>query len=159
MTHLLLCALSLVGVLAVSADGFAQTSAPSTGDRDDKARAEWKLPADAAEARQMIGSKVRAGDGKDVGEIDQLVVSTTDGKITHAIVGMGGVAGLGQRKIVVPWSEVKLSRDGNKYVASVPQSALDSAPRYAGRDRTEPAASPATGKSETPPKSGTERKN
>jgi hypothetical protein len=57
------------------------------------------------------------------------------------------LAGIGETKVVVPWSEVKLRRDrnGGTPVVSLDESVLERAPRYERRRATgeqPPAASP-----------------
>lgn len=127
-----------------------QTDMQRDTDRD-KQRQAWTKPADVVESRRLIGAKVRGADGKDIGEIDQLLVKQDDGKISHVVIGMGGLAGIGETKVVVPWSDVQVRRDregGDRWIVSVDRAALDKAPRYEardGRDRsTSPAASPGT---------------
>jgi sporulation protein YlmC with PRC-barrel domain len=179
--------------LGLAVDGYAQTAppsgarsdAPKSGDvdrsdrsdrsgaaksgadrKDDTAnRPAWTPDTASMEMKRLVGTKVRTTDGKDVGEIDQFIVALKDGKVSHVVIGMGGFAGVGERKVVVPWNEVKIGHDmknGQKMAATIDSAALDRAPRYAGiggqrqsrdrdRDRT-PAASPATG---TSPGSGT----
>lgn len=69
-----------------------------------------------------------------------------DGKVSHAIVGVGGVAGVGERHVVVPWSRVKVRHEGNDRkdgFAVIEHATLDNAPRYTRVDRDRvPAASP-----------------
>jgi sporulation protein YlmC with PRC-barrel domain len=118
-------------------------------------RQAWAPSATAVEASKLIGTKVKNEAGKDLGEIDQLVVDSGDGKVTHDVVGKGGVLGVGEQKVVLSWSDVKLQSDPNnrnRMVAMVDQSKVDAAPRYeARRDRdTAPAASPGTTPSSQP---------
>src|SRR5262245_25515505 len=142
-------------VLPLAFEASAQnrdTTTPSTtqrgaySDKDkDKNRAVWHRSADMVETKKLIGAKVKGADGKDVGEIEQLVVNQMDGKVTHAIIGKGGVAGIGETKVVVPWSEVKTRWDRDKLVASVDSMALDRAPKHEARESDRaPAASPST---------------
>jgi sporulation protein YlmC with PRC-barrel domain len=105
----------------------------------------------AVESEQLIGARVKGAGGKDLGEIDAVIIGQSDGKVTHVIVGRGGLLGIGETKVVVPWSEVRLSwdRDGRTPVVSMDESVLERAPRYerrrAGGDQTTPpAASPST---------------
>jgi sporulation protein YlmC with PRC-barrel domain len=107
----------------------------------------WQKPQDTMESSKLIGARVKAADGKDIGEIDSLIVAK-DGKVTHVVVGKGGVAGIGETKVVVPWADVKLTsdRDRETPVVTMDPSVLDKAPRYerrASRDAS-PAASPST---------------
>jgi sporulation protein YlmC with PRC-barrel domain len=121
------------------------TSATAT---DAKQRQTWTPQAPALETSKLIGTRVKSADGKEAGEIDQLVVNPTDGKITHVILGKGGVLGIGEQKLVLRWSDVKLQHDpdrANRWIAVVDRAKLDSAMRYEARkDDAAPAASPRT---------------
>lgn len=139
--------------LPLAFDASAQQPAPAPSARRDTQRdaqrQAWQKPAEAVESNKLIGARVKGANGKDVGEIDGLIVSK-DGKVTHVIVGKGGVAGIGETKVVVPWADVKVSsgRDRETPVITMDPAVLDRAPRYApragaDRDRT-PAASPGT---------------
>jgi sporulation protein YlmC with PRC-barrel domain len=132
------------------------TQAPSRGaDKADKARESFKAPDGVMESKKIIGTKIKDAAGKDLGEIDQLLVDAKTGKVTHAVVGKGGMLGVGETRLVVPWTAVSIKADmdnRDRLVATVEPSALDSAPRYdrraAGADR--PSASPRTGETRPP---------
>src|SRR6266436_9906947 len=82
-------------------------------ERPMKDRAAFNMDRAHMDSKHLIGMKVNTPDDKHVGEIDQLIVNMRDGKVSHAIVGLGGIAGVGERHVVVPWSQVKIreSRD------------------------------------------------
>lgn len=142
-----------------AADAAAQQPRPTTppaerpaadrpAERRDAGPA-FTMPANAYESDRIVGTKVKDAQGKDIGEIDALIVDAQEGKVTHAVIGKGGVLGVGETKVVVPWSEVKMSRDkdGDRVAVTMDASRLENAPRYerraATRDRA-PAASPGT---------------
>lgn len=110
---------------------------------DTKAPA-WKNEAGLHETKDIIGTRIKNTAGKDLGEIDQLLIDR-NGKVSHVVVGLGGVAGVGEKKVVVPWSELKFApvAAGKKNAITMDEARLESAPRY---DRTDvaPAASPRT---------------
>ena len=135
-----LTALALAFGVTVSVSGAAAADKA----RDVKDRAAFTLASGQVDSKHLIGMKVNTPDGKHVGEIDQLIFSVKDGKVSHAIVGLGGIAGVGERQVVVPWSEVRIqtNRDRKDMVATIDRTALDNARRYS-RD-VAPAASPAT---------------
>jgi len=141
--------------VAVASGASAQTRPSDTTSKstNDAQRQAWSPEPGAVETSKLIGTKVKTVDGKTVAEIDQLIVNQTDGKITHAVLGKGGVLGLGETKLVVKWSDLKLQHDpdrSDRWVAVVDQAKLDTAPRYEARKGdTGPAASP----SSTPPAS------
>jgi sporulation protein YlmC with PRC-barrel domain len=100
------------------------------------------------DSKHLIGMSVKTPDGKRAGEIDQLIVDMNNGKVTHVIVGVGGVVGVGERHVVVPWSQVKIRHEGTDrkdVFALIDRTTLDNAPRYTRVDRDRvPAASPST---------------
>ena len=146
---LLTCAVA-TGVSAQSSQSGQSTPSGQTRQSGDNAqRQAWAPDSGAMETSKLIGTRVRTADGKDAGEIDQLVVSQNDGKVTHVIVGKGGVLGVGEQRVVLRWSDVKLQQDPDRrgrWIAMVDQGKLDSAPRYEARQEsgTPPAASPRT---------------
>lgn len=111
-------------------------------------RAAWANKTGLHDTRDIIGTRVKNAEGKDIGEIDALLVDPKDGKVTHAVIGLGGFLGIGEDKVVVPWSEVKVAahQEGKKAVITMDQSALERAPKYvkAGDRDREPSSSPAT---------------
>jgi sporulation protein YlmC with PRC-barrel domain len=114
--------------------------------KDMKDRAAFTMDRTHLDSKHVIGMKVNMPDGKHVGEIDQLIVNFKEGKVSHAVIGLGGVAGVGEKHVVVPWSQVRIQPDKSNakdMVAIVDRTALDSARRWTGeRDAT--SASPAT---------------
>jgi sporulation protein YlmC with PRC-barrel domain len=138
-----LTAVALALGLAFSVNGaMAQDNPRMTN----KARA-YTLDSAHIDSKHLVGMTVNTPDGKRAGEIEHLIVNMKDGKVSHAIVGLGGLAGVGERHVVVPWSQLKLRAEGadrKDMVAVIDRATLDSAPRYTRTDRGAPAASPAT---------------
>jgi sporulation protein YlmC with PRC-barrel domain len=102
-----------------------------------------------SEMRHVLGMPIRNEQGREVGEIDNLLIDTHDGRISHVVISVGGFMGVGEKKVVVPWSDLTVASDGKRNVATLEQAKLDSAPRW---DRSVfddsrpsgPAASPGT---------------
>jgi sporulation protein YlmC with PRC-barrel domain len=141
-------ALNVSAQMRPSTEPGTQTR-PSTGTSTRTERQAWAPQSGAMEASRIIGTKIKNDQGRDVGEIDQLIVNPSDGQVTHLVLGGGGVLGVGEQKVVVQWDDVRFQPDPNnrdRMVAMIEQSKIDAAPRYeARRDRdTPPAASPST---------------
>ena len=140
--------LTLASVWGASAQTRPSTESPSKAERSSKVqRQAWAMEPGAMEASKIVGTKVKNDAGKNIGEIDQLIVDSGTGKVSHVVIGRGGVAGVGERKLVLDWSDVKLQPDPNnrrRMTAIVDQAKLDSAPRYEARRDMAPAASPST---------------
>ncbi len=109
----------------------------------------WSPRGADVESGKLIGMKVKNDTGKDLGEINALIVDPSDGRVTQVVLGLGGLLGVGEQKVVVAWKDLSVQPDPNgrnRLVATVAQSKVDGAPRYeARRDREmTPAASPST---------------
>jgi sporulation protein YlmC with PRC-barrel domain len=135
------------------ADRPASDRDTTTKQRDTQrdTRPAWRNDAGLHESSDIIGTRIKNAEGKDIGEIDRLMIDPQSGKISHVVVGLGGFLGVGEKKVVVPWSDLKMTghADGRKAVITMDQAKLESAPRYertARADRS-PSASPATDRS------------
>ena len=105
----------------------------------------WKRDAGLHETKEIIGTRITNAAGKDLGEIDQLLIDR-NGKVSHVVIGIGGLAGVGEKKVVVPWSDLKFApvTEGKKNAITMDEAKLQSAPRYDRSARLDaaPAASP-----------------
>jgi len=121
----------------------AQTRPADKTARDTKAPA-WKNDAGLHETKDIIGTRIKNAAGKDIGEIDQLLINR-DGKVSHVVIGLGGFAGVGEKKVVVPWADLKFApvTEGKKNAITMDESKLDRAPHYE-RTAVAPSASPST---------------
>lgn len=116
----------------------------------DADRSEWTVPGGTVMSTTLIGARVKNREGKDLGEVERLVIDPKRGRVSHVIVGLGGLAGVGETKVVLPWSAVVVGSDPSlphRVIASVEQRAVDAAPRWVDPDRQPrregvPSASP-----------------
>lgn len=60
-------------------------------------------------ASKVVGATVNDTQGESLGEIEDLAVCPRTGKVTHAVVGAGGILGMGETKHVVPWQAFRVS--------------------------------------------------
>ena len=80
----------------------------------------------------LIGMRVRNKENKDVGAIDDLVVSLGSGKIRYAALSFGGFAGLGTKLFAVPWEALtfKFGEKDRYLVFDVDADDLKNAPGF-----------------------------
>jgi sporulation protein YlmC with PRC-barrel domain len=74
-----------------------------------------QAPASAAAVRdlrmsELIGMDVRNAKGENLGDIKDLVVDADSGRIQYAVVGIGGVLGIGEKLSAFPMSAFKVSQ-------------------------------------------------
>jgi sporulation protein YlmC with PRC-barrel domain len=81
---------------------------------------------------KVIGLNVYNAKDEKIGDINDLIIGS-GGTITHAIVGVGGFLGIGEKNVAIPFASVKMSRDKNgKPTAMVDSTkdALQAAPAF-----------------------------
>jgi len=88
-------------------------------------------------ATSFIGKSVYSSadpESDNIGDVNDLIVSEK-GEITHAVIGVGGFLGIGEKNVAVPFDELKVvERDGDlRLVYSATKEQLQAAPAF---DRT-----------------------
>jgi sporulation protein YlmC with PRC-barrel domain len=86
-------------------------------------------PAGAVRASKLIGATVKNKAGDSIGEISDLLVSS-GANITTAVVAAGGVLGVGDKKIAVPYKNFTVSPDGKTVYLDMTADQLKSMPAY-----------------------------
>ena len=81
-------------------------------------------------AGDLVNKRVKTADGKDVGEIDAVVTDKMSQEHGYAVVGVGGVLGVGEKQVLVDLDQLQLTADGHIQVPANDATDLDSLPRY-----------------------------
>lgn len=93
-------------------------------------------------ATNLIGKQVKNFDGKDVGQIKDLVINwRSGGFIEYAVLSFGGFLGLGDKYFAVPWKVMLLSGDKEHFILNVNEERLKKAPGF-DKDNWPDLASP-----------------
>ena len=77
----------------------------------------------------LLGSEVRTPGNVALGSVDDIVMGPEGGKIAYLVVARGGVFGLGERHVAVPWGQFKVSPNLNILVLDTTKDGMDQAPR------------------------------
>ena len=81
-------------------------------------------------ASKVIGADVKNKAGEDVGDISDLVVHTSTGHISYAVMSYGGVMGMGDKLFAVPMDSLATKADDDKFVLDVTKDQLKHAPGF-----------------------------
>jgi sporulation protein YlmC with PRC-barrel domain len=81
------------------------------------------------EKSQFIGAKVENLQGENLGSIKE-VVTNSEGKTTFAILSHGGVMGIGDKEVAVPFEALSYQADTKHFTLDVTKEKLASAPEF-----------------------------
>jgi sporulation protein YlmC with PRC-barrel domain len=91
-------------------------------------------------ASKLIGATVKNKAGDSIGEISDLLVSPgAGGSISTAVVAVGGVLGVGEKKIAVPYKNFSVSPDGKTLYLDMTADQLKSMPPYTDDEKGDAA--------------------
>lgn len=82
----------------------------------------------AIRAERVIGTDVKDSTGSTIGKIEDIVLEKTDNKIMFAVVGFGGVLGIGEKFHPLPWSVLDYDPAQNAFVVPYTLEQLKAAP-------------------------------
>lgn len=134
---MLVPALALVFAVTAQAAGDADkraASASSTANAPSNAMT--KSPGSRAtnvyqmRASELIGKNVTNPKGEGLGEIKDLVVDTTSGKVQYAVISFGGFLGLGDKLFAYPLEKFERTTERGKLVLNVDKESMKSAPGF-----------------------------
>jgi sporulation protein YlmC with PRC-barrel domain len=107
-------------------DTSAEMKSPSAGTfAANQAADEWR-------SSKLVGLAVYNTANEKVGDINDLILGP-DGKISNAVIGVGGFLGLGEKLVAVSFSDLQLNRDadGSMHVTiNSTKEALENAPDF-----------------------------
>jgi sporulation protein YlmC with PRC-barrel domain len=82
----------------------------------------------AIRAKKVLGTPVRDTAGEKIGAIEDLVLDKLTNTILFAVVGFGGVLGIGEKYHPLPWAVLNYDEDQDAYVVPYTKDELASAP-------------------------------
>lgn len=89
----------------------------------------------AFSARRFLGKNVADVTGERIGEVDDLIIDMESACAKYAVVGVGGILGLGEKHYIVPVQALSMNTETGALMMSVEKSRLHNAPTF---DRDNP---------------------
>jgi PRC-barrel domain len=97
---------------------------------------EAQMAMDDKETGNLIGSDkvegtaVYGADDRKIGIIERVMIDKVSGKVSYAVLGFGGLLGIGNDHYPLPWQSLKYDTRLGGYVTGVTESQLRGAPKY-----------------------------
>jgi sporulation protein YlmC with PRC-barrel domain len=79
----------------------------------------------AYESSRLIGQDVINQQGEKLGKIRNLAIGS-NGQVTYAVLGVGGIVGVGEKDIAVPFNQLQISSDQTRITLNVSKDKVTS---------------------------------
>ena len=80
---------------------------------------------------ELIGSKVMDKQGKELGEINDVVLDLQGGKVHAAVLEFGGILGVGEKNYAFPISQLQPAKGRNQFTMNIDKQKLENAEGFA----------------------------
>lgn len=144
MTHSKLAVAAAIAAALFGSAAHAQVEnrdshGASPGNFDRSVGYSQYLGSSALRASDLIGATVRNREERDLGEIEDLMVSRSGDNIVTAVLSVGGILGIGEKRIAVPYDELRVSEDGESFYLSATTEQLEARPTFQYPERRQDA--------------------
>lgn len=123
LTHAALC--GALGVAQMAATAWLQEQTDS--------KSQDKIVAVSAfRASTLIGMPVKNTGGENLGKINELVVDVESGEVLYAALSVGGVLGVGDKLLAIPWKEFRVMHEEKDtyFLLDIAKEKLEVAPGF-----------------------------
>ena len=76
-------------------------------------------------AKSIIGEKVKNTEGQDLGTVKELLLDTESGKIEYGVISYGGILGIGNKDIAVPYEAFITNKDEDFFTLNVDKDIIE----------------------------------
>lgn len=81
-------------------------------------------------ANTLDGNDVYNRQDEDLGNIKEIMLDMTQGRIAYAVLAYGGFMGLGEKLFAVPWRALTLDTVNKRFVLDIAKDRLELAPGF-----------------------------
>ena len=79
-------------------------------------------------SEDVQGTEVYGPDGKNIGEIDHLIIDKISGRVGYAVMSFGGFLGLGHSHYPIPWGALSYDKSLGGFRTNITEGQLETHP-------------------------------
>lgn len=80
---------------------------------------------------KVVGESLQDAHDKKIGELEDVVIDDESGRVAYAVFSTGGLLGVGERMVALPWSSLKPgATDGKSHILDASPERIDKAPSF-----------------------------
>lgn len=87
---------------------------------------------------RVEGTAIFGSDGDKIGSVEKLLIEKESGRVTDAVISVGGFLGIGEERHSLPWSKLTYNKDVGGYRLNVTEEQLKDAPHFGKTDEERP---------------------
>jgi sporulation protein YlmC with PRC-barrel domain len=100
----------------------------ATGQNQEGSNANW--PVKILTATSIIGDRVENRQGESLGRIKDIMLDLQRGNIAYVVLEYGGFMGIGEKLFAIPFIDLDLDQNQQKFILDVDKEQLDRAPGF-----------------------------
>jgi sporulation protein YlmC with PRC-barrel domain len=81
-------------------------------------------------ADTLIGNDVYNQQDEDLGDVKEIMLDMSTGRVSYAVLSFGGILGMGEKLFAVPWNALTLDTKNKRFTLNVTKASLDQAPGF-----------------------------
>lgn len=81
-------------------------------------------------ASTLVGADVRNPQDESLGDLKDVMIDATSGKIAYGVLTFGGLLGVGNKLFAIPWEAFRVDPEKERLVLDIPRERLKDAPGF-----------------------------
>lgn len=81
-------------------------------------------------ASTLIGDDVKNAQDENIGELKEIMIDLSSGKVAYAVLSFGGFLGLGDKYFAIPWDSLYVDQEEKCIRLNVDKERLKNAPGF-----------------------------
>ena len=78
----------------------------------------------------LEGDDVVNREGETLGELEEIMLDVTTGRIAYAVLSTGGFLGLGDKLFAIPWGALTMDPENKRFILDADKERLEQAPGF-----------------------------